>query len=212
MTTCLTIRRAALCRAWVWGWVRWTSAPTSPAGSRCSWGPTPTRASSNSWSFSQRWAAESFTENFRSLPLSACYFFHGDFGVFYVCNTVQSHCLGPAVDTVPGHTLIKNRIKFSTYIRKFRVEQLQRHTDKKENQIFQVYKEIQNGEVAKSYMTLQLLHSEFPYTRGKFYFIFYQCRLIFCTFLRRGVTMYINTCLDPKTLKSLTGGNSYKHA
>jgi hypothetical protein len=62
------------------------------------------------------------------------------------------------------------------------------YTDKKENQIFLIYKEIQNGAVAKSYMTnglliygtnicafphilgspssymtLQLLHSEFPY-------------------------------------------------
>jgi hypothetical protein len=61
-------------------------------------------------------------------------------------------------------------------------------TDKKENQIFLIYKEIQSGAVAKSYManglliygeifvhssyirkpflmymTLQLLHSEFPY-------------------------------------------------
>jgi hypothetical protein len=26
-----------------------------------------------------------------------------------------------------------------------------------------------------SYMTLQLLHSEFPYIWGKFYFLFYQC-------------------------------------
>ena len=63
------------------------------------------------------------------------------------------------------------------------------YTDKKENQIFLIYEEIQNGVVAKSYrtngllihgeifaqfliyilgspssyMTLQLLHSEFPY-------------------------------------------------
>jgi hypothetical protein len=57
------------------------------------------------------------------------------------------------------------------------------YTDKKEKQIFLLYKEIQNGAVAKSYMTnslliylrissyirkpflmtLQLLHSEFPY-------------------------------------------------
>jgi hypothetical protein len=51
------------------------------------------------------------------------------------------------------------------------------YTDKKENQIFLIYKEIQNGAVAESsicafphilgspssYMTLQLLHSEFPY-------------------------------------------------
>jgi hypothetical protein len=31
------------------------------------------------------------------------------------------------------------------------------YTDKKENQIFLIYKEIQNGEVAKSYMTNGLL-------------------------------------------------------
>jgi hypothetical protein len=61
------------------------------------------------------------------------------------------------------------------------------HTDKKENQIFLIYKEIQSGAVVKSYMTnglliygeifahlhilgspssymtLQQLHSEFPY-------------------------------------------------
>jgi hypothetical protein len=62
------------------------------------------------------------------------------------------------------------------------------YTDKKQNQIFLIYKEIQSGAVAKSntrkgfliyeemcqyfpiceeavrsYMTLQLLHSEFPY-------------------------------------------------
>ncbi len=61
------------------------------------------------------------------------------------------------------------------------------YTDKKENQIFLIYKEIHNGAVARSYMnsglpiwgnicvfpqilvspssyiTLQLLHSEFPY-------------------------------------------------
>jgi hypothetical protein len=31
------------------------------------------------------------------------------------------------------------------------------YTDKKENQIFLIYKEIQNGAVAKSYMTIGLL-------------------------------------------------------
>ncbi len=62
------------------------------------------------------------------------------------------------------------------------------YTDKKENQIFLIFKEIQNGAVAKSYMTngwgnicafphtlgspasymtLQLLHSEFPYYMRK---------------------------------------------
>jgi hypothetical protein len=34
---------------------------------------------------------------------------------------------------------------------------LQQYTDKKENQIFLTYKEIQNGAVAKSYMTNDLL-------------------------------------------------------
>jgi hypothetical protein len=73
-------------------------------------------------------------------------------------------------------------------------------TDKKENQIFLIYKEIQNEAVSKSfmtnglliiwgdifafphilgspssYMTLQLLHSEFIYIWGKFDFLFYQC-------------------------------------
>ncbi len=71
------------------------------------------------------------------------------------------------------------------------------YTDKKENQIFLIYKEIQNGAVAKSnmtngfliygeifsafprilgspssYMTLQLLHSEFPYGTRKILFSF----------------------------------------
>ncbi len=75
------------------------------------------------------------------------------------------------------------------------------YTDKKENQIFLMYEEIQRGAVAKSYMrkgfliyeemrkyftifkeavghihmTLQLLHSEFPYIWGKFDFLFGQC-------------------------------------
>jgi hypothetical protein len=72
------------------------------------------------------------------------------------------------------------------------------NTDKKENQIFPIYKEIQNGAVAKSlmtngplkyreifahilihilgspssYMTLQLLHSEFPYIEENLIFFF----------------------------------------
>ncbi len=77
------------------------------------------------------------------------------------------------------------------------------YTDKKENQIFLMFKEILSGEVSKSYMTngllilyagnylrissyilgspfsymtLQLLHSKFPYIRG-FFFLFYHCSL-----------------------------------
>jgi hypothetical protein len=59
------------------------------------------------------------------------------------------------------------------------------YTHKKENQIFLINKEIQSGSVAKLnmrnispymrrplVMTLQLLHSKFPYIWGKFYFLF----------------------------------------
>ncbi len=70
------------------------------------------------------------------------------------------------------------------------------YTDNKSNQIFSIYKEIQSGSSCKviyeeglpniwgnaqifphiwggrySYMTLQLLHFEFPYIWGKFYFL-----------------------------------------
>jgi hypothetical protein len=62
------------------------------------------------------------------------------------------------------------------------------HTDEKENKIFLIYKEIQNGAVAKSYMTnglliyvlgrpssymtLQLLHTEFPLYEENLFFFF----------------------------------------
>ncbi len=51
------------------------------------------------------------------------------------------------------------------------------YIDKKENQIFLIYKEIQSGAVAKSYMRkgVLMLHSEFSYVWGKFDFLFYQC-------------------------------------
>ncbi len=77
-------------------------------------------------------------------------------------------------------------------------------TDKKENQIVVIYNEIQNGSIAKShmtngllihilgtiyafphirspssYMTLQMLQSEFPNIWGKFSFLFYQSTLFF---------------------------------
>ncbi len=55
------------------------------------------------------------------------------------------------------------------------------YTDIEENQIFLIYKEIQNRAVAKSYITngliiygemnLQLLHSEFPYIWENIIFI-----------------------------------------
>ncbi len=66
------------------------------------------------------------------------------------------------------HTLIKKKIKFSSYIRKFRMEQLQSH-------IWLTAPHMWGNICAfphilgspSSNMTLQLLHSEFPYI---FYF------------------------------------------
>ncbi len=44
---------------------------------------------------------------------------------------------------------------------------------------FLIYEEMRKyfpiHEEAVSHLTLQLLHSEFPYISGKFYFLFYQC-------------------------------------
>ncbi len=84
----------------------------------------------------------------------------------------------PNICHLPGPpTLTKKEIKFSSYI----------------------YKEIQNGAVAKSYMTnglliygeifarfhmtLQLLHSEFPYIWGKLYFRFLSVYFIISPYL-----------------------------
>ncbi len=76
-------------------------------------------------------------------------------------------------------TLIEKKIKFSSYIRKFKMEQWQSH-------IWLTASSIIYGEIflhphilgsSSSYMTLQLLHSEFPYIWGKFNFLFYQCIL-----------------------------------
>ncbi len=86
-------------------------------------------------------------------------------------------------------------------------------TDKKENFIFLIYKEIQAGAVAKSYMTidqrpahiwlnicafprilgspssytiLEPIQSEFPYIWGKFNFLFYQCESLFASVSKSG--------------------------
>jgi hypothetical protein len=80
-------------------------------------------------------------------------------------------------------TLIKKKIKFSSYIRKFRVEQLQSHTYMRKGfliyeemlKYFPIYEEaVRVSHICK---TLQLLLSEFPYIRDKFDFLFYQCIL-----------------------------------
>ncbi len=62
--------------------------------------------------------------------------------------------------------LIKNKIKLSSYIRKFRVEQLQSHIwGRASYNIWgnaQIFPHIGGGRL--SHMTLQLLHSKFPST------------------------------------------------
>ncbi len=81
-------------------------------------------------------------------------------------------------------TLIKKKIEFSSCIRKFRWEQLQsqcwtlplpvhrlhgrgivQYTDKKEHQIFLIYKEIQMGAVAKSVLDTTSSSSPPPWPR-----------------------------------------------
>jgi hypothetical protein len=56
------------------------------------------------------------------------------------------------------------------------------HTSQKENTVLLIYKEIQMGAVAKSYMSrpsfiydFATAPSGFPYTGGTFFFLFYQC-------------------------------------
>ncbi len=73
-------------------------------------------------------------------------------------------------------TLIKKKRKFSSYIRKFRVEQLQSHiwltASSYMGKYLPISSYIRKPFLAFSYMTLQLLHSEFPYIWGKLDFIF----------------------------------------
>jgi hypothetical protein len=73
-------------------------------------------------------------------------------------------------------TLIKKKTKLYSYIRKFRVEQLQSHTWLTASSLWgniSAFPHILGS--PSSYMTLQLLHSKFPYIWGKFDFLFYQC-------------------------------------
>jgi len=70
------------------------------------------------------------------------------------------------------------KIKFSSYIRKFRMELLRSHIWLTASSYMVKYLHISPYTVLgspSSYMTLQLLHSESPYKWGKSYFLFYQC-------------------------------------
>ncbi len=51
-------------------------------------------------------------------------------------------------------------------------------------------------------MTLQLLHSEFPYTWGKFYFIFYQCTLAWMLWLAATSTTLLRAGWETPRLTS----------
>ncbi len=88
------------------------------------------------------------------------------------------------------------------------------------NQIFLIYKKIQNGAIAKSYMrkgfliyeemhkyltiyeeavshvcmSLQLLHYEFPDIWGKFTFLFYQCTPFLSNWLGPWEALHLMTC------------------
>jgi hypothetical protein len=71
------------------------------------------------------------------------------------------------------HTLIKKKIIFSSYIRKFRMEQLQSHIWLTASSYMGKYLRISSSLGSpSSYMTLQLLNSEFPYKWGKILFSF----------------------------------------
>ena len=90
-----------------------------------------------------------------------------DFEIVYMTRTVERIS-----------TLIKNKIKFSSSIRKFRGIGCNAKSYMTNDLLI-------NGEnicafphilgSPFSYMTLQLLHSEFPYIWEKFDFLFYQC-------------------------------------
>ncbi len=73
--------------------------------------------------------------------------------------------------------LIKKKIKFSSYIGKFRVEQLQSHIWLTATSYMGKYFSISSYIIGigspSSYMTLQLLHSEFPYTMRKIFVLFF---------------------------------------
>ncbi len=75
-------------------------------------------------------------------------------------------------DKIDKYKKSDNKSKFSSYIRKFRVEQLQSfiwQTDSSYMGNICAFPHILGS--PSSYMTLQMLHSEFPYIWGKFDFV-----------------------------------------
>ncbi len=129
--------------------------------------------------------AKMYTINFRSLLVS---------------RSPVSSATGSSEKASQWHDMTwhDNKTVFCSFVSSIRAITCN-HTDKKENQVFLTFREIQSGAVAKSYMTnslliygeifahfliyqeslphiwLCMLHSEFPYIWGKFDFLFYQC-------------------------------------
>ena len=87
------------------------------------------------------------------------------------------HSLSADTEVWRNRTLIKTKIKFSSYKRKLRMEQLQSHIWLTASSYKRKYLRI-SSYIRKPFLiyTLQLLHSEFPHIWGKFHFLFYQCR------------------------------------
>ncbi len=83
-------------------------------------------------------------------------------------------------------------IKFSSYVRKVRVEQLQSHIWLKASSVL-IYGEISAYFLIYIHMTLQLLHSEFPYI-----WLWYMIYLIFFFF---GVQYYSHGLIIAHTVK-----------
>jgi hypothetical protein len=80
-----------------------------------------------------------------------------------------SHHLHPAIIVITA--LIKKKIKFSSYMRKFRREQLQSHLRLTASSYMTKYWRI-SSYIRKPfliYMTVQLFPSEYPYIRGIFF-------------------------------------------
>jgi hypothetical protein len=81
------------------------------------------------------------------------------------------------------HTLIKKKIKFSSYIRKFGMEQLQSHIWLKAFSYMTKYLRI-SSDIRKPFLIYDFEKAtEFPYIWGKFAFLFYQCS-VHCTVSR----------------------------
>ncbi len=94
------------------------------------------------------------------------------------------------------YTLLKKKIKFSSYIRKFRRDQLQSHIWLTASSYKIKHLRISSW---KPYpMTLQLLPSEFPYIWGKFCFLFISvctCRMAVACLRRPSASSAISLAL-----------------